>query len=780
MRYYDVFGESGFHSAFMTTYAFSAQAFEDVPFPKLRGAGCRNIAVLADKTMLNMSFGEYGAPRYAGALYHVAKVSVGGAFHPKLTMLIGADKGRLLIGSANLTALGLAGNRELVADIRYSADSTQQNHLFVQAINYIRRYVPLDDPWFPDALGRALRHAPWLREAVAQDAVPHATELSLLLDRPDITVLEQIRTAIRDDEIERLVVLSPYWDDGLEGLSRLRTVLGSPPTDILIDTRAAQFPAAALAGMTGLQLFDLKDETSSRFFHAKLLVALGRKWDHVIAGSMNCSLPALMGPNIPHGNAEAGIYKRVSRGIALQALRLDGYDQAPLEPAHLPPRAETSMIEEASQVVDGGLLELQGQRLRWTPPAHGPAHPQSLQLFDRDGVRLGDRIMFENAHQYSWLLSLHDERPRTAQVFYADGAQSVPTIVVDLDALHVRTLPPHRGKKRQFADLLAETRFEDLYLLQAMTELDSLDLDEQSEMTPRHHATPNSGPDACQSTDRRILTYENFVHARNRARAEDSRKSLSGGERQDRATDLYSACLNRLIGHMKADLSAHDEDDLQRQAEIDLRSREPTADSDKEPNSGPTLDRPQLRAERLRALATSQKLHDAISAFEQRTQALQGKRITTAELLRLRTLLQFVLSYARPASGEPGAHQILPIMGTHGDWPRLLGRLLRQHFGAIRALQQLDITTDGSDRRRVVEYLAMARFSAQLAVAGARAGSIKNPILKQLEPLAKQIEIQASVVLSWPTEDIELFREISHNLNERFSAGLGLAEVPPT
>ncbi|MBN9268409.1 MAG: hypothetical protein J0I75_28310, partial [Hyphomicrobium sp.] len=62
MKYFDVFGESGFHSAFMTTYAFSAQAFEDVPFPKLRGAGCRNIAVLADKAMLNMSFAEYGAP----------------------------------------------------------------------------------------------------------------------------------------------------------------------------------------------------------------------------------------------------------------------------------------------------------------------------------------------------------------------------------------------------------------------------------------------------------------------------------------------------------------------------------------------------------------------------------------------------------------------------------------------------------------------------------------------------------------------------------------------
>lgn len=39
MKYFEAFGEGGFHSAFMTTYAFGSLAFEDIPFPKLRGAG---------------------------------------------------------------------------------------------------------------------------------------------------------------------------------------------------------------------------------------------------------------------------------------------------------------------------------------------------------------------------------------------------------------------------------------------------------------------------------------------------------------------------------------------------------------------------------------------------------------------------------------------------------------------------------------------------------------------------------------------------------------------
>ena len=112
MTYYEAFGDNGYHSAFLTTYALSAQAFEDIPFPRLRGSGCRNITILADRGMTNASFNEFGAPRFAGTLYHVIKTSVPGAFHPKITMLVGEKKGRLLVGSANLTALGLGGNRE--------------------------------------------------------------------------------------------------------------------------------------------------------------------------------------------------------------------------------------------------------------------------------------------------------------------------------------------------------------------------------------------------------------------------------------------------------------------------------------------------------------------------------------------------------------------------------------------------------------------------------------------------------------------------------------------
>lgn len=249
MRYYDAFAESGFHSAFLTTYAFGAQAFEDIPFSRLRGSGCRNITVLADRQMVNQSFAEYGPPKFAGTSYHLVKADAPGAFHPKITLLIGAKKGRLLVGSANLTALGLAGNKELVANIAYTPETPEHARYFAEALTYIRRNVPPEDLWVSTAMQRALRAAPWLRQALEAETPPDekaGSEIALLLDRPGTTIIEQIVRLVGDDPIERLIVVSPYWDTRLEGLARLRTALAMPPTDLLIEARTTGFPTSEL------------------------------------------------------------------------------------------------------------------------------------------------------------------------------------------------------------------------------------------------------------------------------------------------------------------------------------------------------------------------------------------------------------------------------------------------------------------------------------------------------------------------------------------------------
>ncbi|GGM10403.1 hypothetical protein GCM10011534_35670 [Pseudooceanicola nanhaiensis] len=777
MKYYEAFSGSGYDSAFMTTYAFSAQAFEDVPFPRLRGGGCRNITVLADRGMLNMSFDEFGPPRYAGTLYHVVKATMPGAFHPKIALLAGAAKGRLMIGSANLTGLGLGGNRELVADLAYTTDNPEFTSLFGQAMRYIARHVPNDDPWFSSALDRALRHASWLRTAMADESVTERDDIRLIIDRSEGTILDQIAASIGTDPIRRLIVLSPYWDERLEGLRRLRSVLGMPPTDILIQPAAGLFPAESLGRHDNLRLFNSGSERSSRFIHAKLFVALGEESDHLISGSMNCSAPALLGSADVSGNAEAGIYKRVPSGTALAALNLEGYEENPVSLSDLPAREERERSSSAEALpADAGNFELRGGELFWRPPNDGALDASEIRLFDRDYEELAQVLQIEAGGTNRWAIDPDLRRPRVARLVGHAGTWSAPASIVDLEILSSSTLPVRRGRKRTLVDSLAELDQEDLTILEALNELEMLEETEHSK-NPGTVSSRSQTPTTQRDTEQlhQVLPYEVFVAARNRSRAEKDGRTAWSRAREDDPAGMINACLNRLVGLVSEDLSEDEERAMLEDAATDLRTTEPAKAEDTDAEGLNSADNSISPARRAHVTATAKKYVDAVKAFEKRTTALKGSPITTAELVRLRALLQIVLAGAMPVAGQAKEHQVLPLETKDStEWPRLIGRLLRQHFGTIRALQSLQVEDDESEHTRVLDYLATAKFAAQMAVRGAQSSRSLAPIQKALGALSADLETQIKAIAASDEADLARLQELDGKLASRFGPALGI------
>lgn len=774
MKYFEAFGEGGFHSAFMTTYAFGSLAFEDIPFPKLRGAECRNIAVLADRGMINQAFSEFGPPRFAGTSYHLIKADAPGAFHPKITMLIGEAKGRLIVGSANLTALGLGGNKEQIASISYSPEAQENAKFFKSALGYLRRYVPQDDQWFPISLQRALRSAGWLRDDNFDHAFDGAgmAELNLLFDRPEINFLDQIIASIGDDPIERLVIMSPYWDAQLEGLARLRAALENPVTDILIESDANGFPSVALSGFSDTSLFDVSTHAESRFLHAKLIIAHGERWDHVISGSMNCTFPALMGP-AAHGNAEAGIYKRVPRGKALEALGLADYQDARVEGDQLAELQQS--FEEAKGAepsIDGGSLILQSGKLSWTAPAASSATPATIQLYDRDGLALAEMELKGSSAGYP--VSPDAQRPKYGIVRFADGAMSAPVQIVDLDYLAVATLPAQRGRKRRLMDTLVESIHEDLVLIETLNQLEALEEEDRASQPDQTPRAKSQAPDAAPPTYE-VLSYDDFIRARTHANAQGRSFGLYLNSRHDSAASLMSACLNQMIGLVGPDLRGMEDEDIEAHGAIDFRTTEPqSADDDGSGDARAERTSP-TRSPSAQSRATAKKFQEAVTAFEARCKALSEKKVTTSEMVRLRALMQIILSHAQPLSGSFSPSQILPVYTAEGyDWPRLIGRLLLQHFGATRALQSLTVEPDESEQQRVLEYLALSNWAAKAAHAAVlshkKAGVLRGP----LERLIAALTAQTQTILSILEDDRAYFGEISGKLDTRFADRLRL------
>lgn len=782
MRYYDTFAESGFHSAFLTTYAFGAQAFEDIPFSRLRGSGCRNITVLADRQMVNQSFAEYGPPKFAGTSYHLVKADAPGAFHPKITLLIGAKKGRLLIGSANLTALGLGGNKELVANIAYTPETPDHARHFAEALAYIRRNVPADDMWVSTAIQRALRAAPWLRQAIEAATPPDempGSEVALLLDRPGTTILDQIVRLVGDDPIERLIVVSPYWDTRLEGLARLRTALATPPTDLLIEAKTTGFPKSELHRFSDIGLFDVDPSESKRFVHAKLLIAQGRAWDHVISGSMNCTLPALVGPSLPRGNAEAGVYKRVPPGTAIAALGLETYRAAPVQPKDLLDMAELkAAASSVREYVDGGTITLQSGRLIWTPPSTGtPRKAVWLVLHDRDGAQFGAPMALATYDALGWRIDVDTDRPKSGVIHFADGTESAPVQIVDLDVLAVRTQPPAQGRKKSLTDFLAEATDSDLVIYEIYIELESLEIEENAAGADLPSQLVPTAATASAAQKHAILSYEEFVRARTTAMTQGGLISGLFHARHDSAANSLSATLNRLIGLVGADLDAAEDRELNAIGAMDFRMTEPVGASDAEPLL-PMDDAPKPVKASKQTVATAKKMQDAVQAFEGRCRSLIGKPIGTAELVRLRALLQIILRHAQPIKGTPAPDQILPIHTKDGyDWPRLVGRLLRQHFGTARALQNLRVEQDETEQKRVLEYLAMADWAAKAAAMAVKSHPKAADLRVPLDGLAKTLQAQVELIRGTVAEDGQYFSELRAKLDERFSDRIGLAKA---
>src|SRR3546814_2608366 len=85
-------------------------------------------------------------------------------------------------------------------------------------------------------------------------------------------------------------------------------------TDILIEDDANGFPVSELPRLSDVALFDISPNAAGRFLHAKLIIAVGEAFDHVVSGSMNCTFPALIGRSEEH-TSELQSLMRISYAV---------------------------------------------------------------------------------------------------------------------------------------------------------------------------------------------------------------------------------------------------------------------------------------------------------------------------------------------------------------------------------------------------------------------------------------------------------------------------------
>lgn len=704
MKLFTWFAAGGFHTSIVSTFGLDFEAYETIALPRLRAAGCNNNIVVADARMLAQALSdEARRPKSAGRRYCVVGAHAAGVFHPKVILQLGKASGRLLVGSANMTVAGVAGNLEIVGEVSVAGDDMKAAPLLRAAVDYLLKFTE------PGSVARrqvewALKRTRWLRATAAEEAVVALQDgmRVAFLPRNDAKgIAERFVDFVGDRAVQRIVVASPYWDHDLRALRALQERIGARAA-ILIQPQAALYPVHAHPKSGPLELFDVSrvPGAANRFAHAKLFVAESTSGDCVMFGSANCTEAAL-GTSLQAGvNEEACLARELPAGEAVRLLGLEDVlaSGAALDATEVPnfvPIDDIPLPELAARLP--GRFEMSGNMMHWWPPTGLEPGAVTIQPLDQKGNPVAGTLT--RVGTQSSPVSYHFDgtvAPHFAQVRWGEFESSLAVVVVEQAIHRTQRGTAGRGVESVLELLDDDEASEGLWLLEAIQQLTQAEYETHE---PRDGAlqppVQRSAGDA--ALDTRVLTYEEFVAGR---RAAGDPVVSAASHLASTHHESVRSFLNALIGKRAAldfeeaaedvapppNLSMGDEtsDGAAAVESGDLQTSSPS-----DPPKSSTEDSKRQLQQRQRYVEDSQRsIVDGIEAvLKNLRDRAQTDSLDVFDLLRLRALLVVVLGAGskkanlRPKdlSAPVRRRQVLPSRGD-ASWRGRVGRILYESF----------------------------------------------------------------------------------------------------
>ena len=444
---FDDFKEGGFHSSILSTFSVDPAFYDASLQLRLRGLGCQNNLLLADASMLEQSLEAIpDAFANAGRKYLVVPVETTSCFHPKLALRYGKAKARLIVGSANVTSAGWAGNLELVSTLAWQArdeddDGEIHRTLFVRAHRWLSALIDTaDDNKAAYKLELVRSQSPWVDDDGLEGDTPFnlsdGSQIDLLLSAPsNATGLADRMLKLVDEPVERLTIISPYWDDQLSALKRLNAAVGEPDLRIFLSqnarspSRSSAFPVGAI-GKLVLKFHPIgaSDESGDRFLHAKMFLFHGCNHDFLFIGSANCTVAALGVPGKAGVNHESLLFRKLPRGSVKKQLKISYKSKIAIADIAVPPGKSEAASDTTAFMA--GSVERRAHRLVWSPTPNVPDAVASIKVED---------LHFPLAQRADglWIADIGDVKLESniARVCLVDGRISRPMIIANPEEL---------------------------------------------------------------------------------------------------------------------------------------------------------------------------------------------------------------------------------------------------------------------------------------------------------------------------------------------------------
>nr|MBA3640880.1 hypothetical protein [Acidobacteriota bacterium] len=302
MKYLDVaslFDGDPAHLALLSTFQFDPDFFERRLLRCDALQKARRIVVFVDSREWLRLLRQESPARLVNRRYLVVPVSQkGGLFHPKLTLVLTEDGGRVLCGSNNLTRSGCSSNLELLNTITWARASPIAGHLTVvqKAFAFFEQAAihgeigvgRIAKEWIADA-GDA---CPWLKTPASVGA----GERVRLVHSYESGLWSELSQQLAQDDPSEFFIVSPFHDADNAMCSRLSDAWPAAKIEMLVQSQVTRLAVPVLKRLKTVRLSELINE--SRRVHAKLLAWRGRHGSGCIAGSANFTCAAFDGRNV--------------------------------------------------------------------------------------------------------------------------------------------------------------------------------------------------------------------------------------------------------------------------------------------------------------------------------------------------------------------------------------------------------------------------------------------------------------------------------------------------
>lgn len=286
----------GYDIALITTFNFDVRYFDRAVVRALNNCGVKKISVFVDREELNKAVAET-PDSDIGKKYVVSPVEIRGAFHPKLILLLGKSRTKLLVMSANLTVSGYCTNHEIFNDFTYNEGSLENIGLIKGTIDFFFKLHELthrqDETVFAE-----IKKLPYYRaSADHSDAV--------LLHNLSVPIFSQLTELVSG--AEQIDIAVPFYDNELAALSCIKEQYPNAKVNLYLQNQKSRIDDKK-AKQTGASLFVFdKIHDKNGFYHGKVFRFHSGGKEYILYGSANCTASAVLKTYASGGNIECDV-----------------------------------------------------------------------------------------------------------------------------------------------------------------------------------------------------------------------------------------------------------------------------------------------------------------------------------------------------------------------------------------------------------------------------------------------------------------------------------------